>query len=228
MKTTSADKYQTQAKTLLPLKFISPHTPPAFHTSPSNEEAWTQICAWPTWPKQALIIQGAVGCGKTYIGQLWQRNVTAFQWPQDATIFNLFEQKKAPHLLVDNLEIHFSSEMRTRQLLGALNTVREKGGTCLLLANTPFALPKLRDLSSRLKAIVTISLKAPDDKLFERVLQSLFEKKQRFVPYDVISFLSLRIPRKMHVAQNIVTLLNKESLEQKKKLTRDFVKAFIR
>ena len=212
---------------LLPLTFAPLKADPVFFVDACNQEAWSHLSSWPAWSLNALIVAGPRGCGKTYMGKLWQRRTKAYRWPLEADAVALFEKKTKPHLLVDNLADWVRPDDQAKKLLAALNAVRERGGTCLLLGEPPFFFDEtLKDLTSRLKAMVMTSLQVPNDALFRRVLELLFDQMQCAIKNDVLCFLCHRIPREMGMAQKVVRFLNQESLKQKKKVTLDFVRAY--
>ena len=83
----------------------------------------------------------------------------------------------------------------------------------------------LPDLASRLQAIQTATLEAPDDTLLTAVLMKLFADRQLNPAPDVIPFLALRIDRSFAAAQQVVAALDKAALDAGRAITRAFASA---
>jgi len=78
----------------------------------------------------------------------------------------------------------------------------------------------LADLASRLRAIPTVELSAPDDALLRAVMIKLFADRQLAVDEALIAYLSTRIERSFAAARAIVDDLDREALRQKRPVTR--------
>jgi chromosomal replication initiation ATPase DnaA len=95
----------------------------------------------------------------------------------------------------------------------------------LLTASTPppsWGL-KLKDIESRLKSCPAIAMKEPDDELMRGMLLKLFADRQLLVESDVIDFLVPRIERTGTAVRQTIGLLDKQALEQGRKITVPFV-----
>src|SRR5262249_2406202 len=77
----------------------------------------------------------------------------------------------------------------------------------------------LPDLASRLRAIPTVELRAPDDALLRAVMVKLFADRQLAVDQALIAFLSTRIERSFAAARAAVQELHREAWGQKRPVT---------
>lgn len=211
---------------LLPLNLDTVSEQETFFVNASNTQAWSWIQAWPRWPNHGLVFYGPDGGGKTYLASLWAKHTKAYTWPLQNDLSSLFE-KKAPCLFVDNLLSHLEELEQQEALLQAYNSVCERGGQCLFVSDTPVQshATLLPDLSSRLKALLTIEIQVPSDELLERIFVHTFKRQQVNVARDVIAFLLRRLKRSVSVAQHTALKLSEESLRHKRPITIDFVKS---
>jgi chromosomal replication initiation ATPase DnaA len=81
---------------------------------------------------------------------------------------------------------------------------------------------ELRDLASRLKAIPVVALAAPDDALLRGILLKLFADRQLAVDESLIGYVAVRMERSFAAARALVNVLDRESMQQKRPLTRAF------
>jgi len=76
-------------------------------------------------------------------------------------------------------------------------------------AQWPYTLP---DLTSRLRAIATVRLHAPEDSLLRALLARLFADRQLAVPVTVQDFLLARLPRTGTALREAVARLDRTAL----------------
>jgi len=176
------------------------YSPENFLVAPSNAEAFNYIKNFP-WQSYALSIHGPKSSGKTYLSHLAAQHGVA---------------------IMEDINSH-SDQL---QLLHLLNMVKENNGYLLLTSELPlknigFTLP---DLVSRLSAINSIPIAAPDSELFYLLFARHFSARQLKVSDEVINFLSTRVERNFAAAQKIVAEIDKLSLEEKRNITIPLVK----
>ena len=78
----------------------------------------------------------------------------------------------------------------------------------------------LPDLASRLRALPTVALSAPDDALLRAVLVKLFADRQLGVDESLVSYLVTRIERSFAAARAAVETLDREALRLQRPVTR--------
>lgn len=201
----------------LPLTLSPVFSKDNFYVSGCNRDAHQWIMRWPDWPAQALLLYGPSGAGKTHLGHIWAARADAAR----------FETLPSPdalcgHALIENID-RLPDE---RKLLHLLNYAKEQRHALLLTASLPPAqLPfTLPDLTSRLKALPSAAIAAPDDEALTAVLRKQFADRQLKVGDDVIAFLLPRIERSFTALSGIVEKLDSQALAEQRNLTIPFIK----
>jgi chromosomal replication initiation ATPase DnaA len=190
-----------------------------FLTGPSNEAAFRLIDRWPDWPDRALALVGPEGAGKSHLAAIWAdiagaRRVSARALGET----NLPAELATGALVVEDAP----ARLDERALFHLLNLMRQHEAFVLLTARTPPATwsVELPDLGSRLRAIPTVELHAPDDALLRAVMVKLFADRQLGVDETLIPYLAARIERSFAGARAAVDELDREALRQKRPVTR--------
>jgi chromosomal replication initiation ATPase DnaA len=185
----------------------------------ANAEAVTWIESWPSWPAPGLVLVGPQRSGKTHAAMLWARRSRAAVIPapllRDVQPPAALGERRA--IVVEDVD-HGVDE---RALLHLYNLVVQRGGHIMLTAlQRPVAWGMaLPDLRSRIMALPTATLAAPDDELLERLLVKLFTDRQLIVPPDVISYLVKRIERSFLAAASTVQALDRAGLAAGRSIT---------
>jgi chromosomal replication initiation ATPase DnaA len=191
-----------------------------FLAGPSNEAALTLIESWPDWPHRVMALTGPEGCGKTHLASIWAQGAGA-----RVLAAKLLGEADLPAalatgaLVLDDLE---SEGLDERALFHLLNLAREEGAYLLIAtraAPAGFAVT-IRDLASRLRAIPTVTLDAPDDALLRALIVKLAADRQMSVDEALVSYLVNRIERSVAAARAGVARLDEEALRRKRPVTR--------
>lgn len=190
-----------------------------FLTGSSNEAALGLIERWPDWPDRALALVGPEGAGKSHLAAIWAdiagaRRVSARALGET----NLPAELATGALVVEDAP----ARLDERALFHLLNLMRQHEAFVLMTARTPPATwrVELPDLGSRLRAIPTVELHAPDDALLRAVMVKLFADRQLGVDETLIPYLAARIERSFAGARAAVDELDREALRQKRPVTR--------
>ncbi len=203
------------------LAFELPHRPALgaedFLVAPANRDAVAWADRWPDWPAVGLVVWGPEGCGKSHLLQVWRERSGARVLPAAAlTVAAVPELARAPIALDDaDRGVH---EVALFHLLNLLN---ETHAHVLLTARAPAARwdVKLPDLRSRLLALPSVAVAAPDDDLMRAVLAKLFADRQLRVGADVIDYLVARIERSFAAMRGVVAALDAAALSRHRNLT---------
>jgi chromosomal replication initiation ATPase DnaA len=109
-----------------------------------------------------------------------------------------------------------------RALFHLINLAREEGAFLLITARQmPSALPvELRDLGSRLRALPTVGVSAPDDALLRLLMVKLAADRQIALDPGVANYVATRIERSFAAARAAVARLDEESMRQHRPVTR--------
>ena len=189
-----------------------------FLIAPHNADAVAWIDAWPEWPAAALAVYGPEGSGKTHLAMVFAARARAeFIGPSSIVA--------AMRLVLDGslreCVLEDADGFEDAALLHLLNALTEKGGHVLLTARTAPARwnVKLPDLKSRLRALPSVAIAAPDDESLAAILVKLFADRQLRVHQSVIEWLTARIERSFNGARKAVAALDAASLEKRREIT---------
>ena len=115
-------------------------------------------------------------------------------------------------------------------LFHLINRCLEPGGALLVTSDqVPAHMPLgLADLASRLRAATLAEIERPDEALIEAVLVKQFADRQIEVGPGVTAFAVARMERSLAAARLLVALIDRRSLEEKRRVTRPLVAAVLR
>ncbi len=190
-----------------------------FLVAPCNEDAVAAIDRWPDWPVRMMAIFGPAGAGKSHLAHVWRKASEA----RLACAHELTKQQVTSLFSAGALVIEDGEKLTDEQsLLHLINMVVQDGAYLLL---TGRAAPSrwsvgLADLRSRLQVIPAIELGQPCDSLLRGILIKMFEDRQLDIPPDIVDFLVGRMERSFDAAQQLVHLIDLESMVQKRKISR--------
>ena len=211
-----------------------------FLTGAPNQAALAMIERWPDWPDRALALVGPEGAGKSHLAAIWAeiagaRRVSARALGETNLISALAtgalvieDARESPEQ--DDEAQRSRSALDERALFHLLNLIREEEAYLLITARAAparwgVALP---DLASRLRALPTVTLSAPDDALLRAVLVKLFADRQLGVDSSLVSYLTTRIERSFAAARAAVESLDREALRLKRPVTRALAAELLR
>jgi len=191
-----------------------------FLSGPSNATALALIERWPDWPARTVALVGPEGSGKSHLAAIWAKAAGARSIAGHAIAPATVPTALATGALV--IEDLREGACEDSGLFHLLNLAREQGDFVLITAgNAPSGwATRLRDLASRLRAVPTVTLDAPDDALLRAVMVKLFADRQLAVDDALIGYLATRIERSFAAARAIVAELDREALRQKREVNR--------
>lgn len=203
------------------LAFELPHRPALgaedFLVAPANRDAVAWLDRWPDWPAAGLVVWGPEGCGKSHLLQVWRERAGARVLPAaELTIAAVPELARTP-LALDDAD----RGVVETALFHLLNLAAETHSYIVLTARSPAArwAVALPDLRSRLLALPSVAVAAPDDDLMRAVLAKLFADRQLRVGADVIDYLVTRIERSFAAMRRVVAALDAAALSGHRNLT---------
>jgi chromosomal replication initiation ATPase DnaA len=191
-----------------------------FLPGPSNAAALALVERWPDWPARTVALIGPEGAGKSHLAAIWARTAGARLIASHAITPATVPTALATGALV--IEDLREGACEDAALFHLLNLAREQDDFVLITACTPPSAwtVRLRDLASRLRAVPTVTLAAPDDALLRAVMVKLFADRQLAVDEGLIGYLATRIERSFAAARAIVAELDREALRQKREVNR--------
>ena len=191
-----------------------------FLSGPSNATALKLIDRWPDWPGQVMALIGPQGSGKSHLAAIWAEAAGARVLAAKLlTEVDLPSALATGALVVEDLE---PADLDERALFHLLNLAREDDAYVLLTARAApaaFAVG-IRDLASRLRALPSVALAAPDDDLLRALIVKLASDRQLAVDEALVNYLANRIERSFAGAQAAVKLLDQEAMRQHRPVTR--------
>jgi chromosomal replication initiation ATPase DnaA len=193
-----------------------------FYVSPCNAEAVGWIDRWPDWPTTGLALWGPSACGKSHLAAVWRSRSGAA-----LADFGALRAFEPPAILAGRSSLVLDDEPAAalaidleEPLLHLHNLVAERGGNLLLVGGSPPARwpIALADLSSRLRAMNTVPIAAPDDALLSAVLTKQFRDRQIAVTSEVVAYAVARMERSFAAAKSLVDALDREALAQRRRI----------
>lgn len=189
----------------LPLQSDLPETVEAFVVSDSNRAAVEALADWPNLIGGVMAICGPKGCGKSRMAQIWAERVGAIALHgAEAALIDPLELEGRPVLL------DHAMEADDETLFHLINLAQAPGGALLLVSRpAPSAWAvQLPDLRSRLDAVISVPVDAPDDAVLAAMLEARFAERGIRPAKDVIPYLLRRIDRSAAAAAEIVDRLD--------------------
>lgn len=201
-----------------------------FLSGPANEQALALIDAWPEWPARVVALTGPAGSGKSHLAALFAESSGA---PVIAAS-SLTAQDVPGALAVGALVIEDLGEgaIDEAALFHLMNLAAEQRAHVLITTrHTPAALAQTlmtRDLASRLRAMPSIGIGAPDDRLLAAVAVKLFADRQITPDEGLLSYILPRVERSIAALRDLVAELDREALARKRPLTRGLASELLR
>ncbi len=195
-----------------------------FMSAVSNQDALTWLARPADWPERRLALWGDAGCGKSHLLHVWSARIGAVQLAGQ-TLRDLDGMPQTGAVALDDADIVAPDTT----LLHLLNTARDRGLFVLMSGRTPparwpVALP---DLASRLRAVMPIEIRPPDDDLLRALLLRLLADRQLAVPRSIQDWLLLRLPRSPAALRDAVSRLDRASLAFGSAITRSLAAALL-
>jgi chromosomal replication initiation ATPase DnaA len=192
-----------------------------FLISDANRAAVAWIDRWPHWPVPALVLTGPAGCGKSHLAHRFaaRSGAVIVDAGRLADCDPLQLAAAAPSVVIEDADQ--AAAGHAVALLHLINAAKEAAAVLLLTAKVApaaWALP-LADLASRLRAMATVEIAAPDDALLAAVLVKLFTDRQLRVDNGLIAYLLPRIERSFAAAKEVVAVLDAASLQRGRPVT---------
>jgi chromosomal replication initiation ATPase DnaA len=194
-----------------------------FLVSGCNLAAVRLIDAWPGWQDNVQLLVGPAASGKTHLVRVWQALSGAPSLgPSDLDISAIDAMGEGAPLAVEDTDRLPYDE---KALFHLINLAREKRLFVLLTAR---AAPgrwnaKLPDLASRLAAIPSVEIGAPDEALLRTVMLKQFTDRQLDIDPKVLEYLAVRIDRSLQAAAEAVEAVDRAALASGRKISRQLV-----
>ncbi|MFA4893136.1 chromosomal replication initiator DnaA [Brevundimonas sp.] len=189
----------------LPLQSDLPDGADGFVVSACNRAAVDALADWPNLIGGVMAICGPAGCGKSRLGQIWAERVGAVALHgAEAALIDPGELEGRP-LLLDR-----AMDADDETLFHLINLTQATGGALLMVSRPAPSAWKvaLPDLRSRLDAVISVPMEAPDDAVLAAMLEARFAERGIRPQKDVIPWLLRRIDRSAAAAADVVERLD--------------------
>ena len=192
-----------------------------FVVSDCNRAAYDLIMGWRDWPSRAAAVWGEAGAGKTHLAQVWRAATEATDMDAAGIAALDIAALDRPRRFALDLGGEALPAAAERPLFHLLNAVREHRGALLIVARSaPARWPvALRDLGSRLRALPSAEVGAPDDGLFAAVLGKLLSDRQLAVDRETLAYLARRSERSFAALQDLAARLDRAALARRQAIT---------
>ena len=191
-----------------------------FLAGPSNAAALALIERWPDWPNPIVALIGPEGSGTSHLAAIWAETAGARILSSRLLAISDLPSALATGALV--LEDLAFAGLDEHALFHLINLAREEGAYVLITSRSPLvSFPVvIRDLASRLRAIPSVTLAAPDEALLRSLIVKLAADRQLNADEALVSFLVNRIERSCAGMRAAVARLDEESMRRHRPLTR--------
>lgn len=199
----------TEARQLvLPFDDVEAFATADFIEAPSNAAARTALAAPDSWVSGRLVLWGEPGCGKTHLARLWAETHGAAILAAER-----LREPVSPEgrdLLIENIDAMAAPVA----LLATLDRALAVRKSVLLTSRLPPARLTVEpaDLSSRLRASLTIRIEPAEDTLLEALLLRLAASRQMSLTAPLRQLLLTRLPRRPAVLHEAIARLDREAL----------------
>jgi chromosomal replication initiation ATPase DnaA len=189
----------------LPLQRDLPEGAEGFVVSDCNHAAVQALEAWPNLIGGVIALYGPPGCGKSRLAQIWAERVSAVALHgAEAALIDPLELEGRPVLLDQAMDADDET------LFHLINLAQAPGGAMLMVSEPPPGAwsATLPDLRSRLDAIFSVAIEAPDDAVLAAILDARFAERGIRPMKDVVPYLVRRIDRSAAAAADVVERLD--------------------
>jgi chromosomal replication initiation ATPase DnaA len=197
----------------------------------ANAHALAWIDRWPDWPAPGLVLHGPAGSGKSHLARIWAERAGAGCAAADFDPASLLRDGVRALLIEDAPGwIAARGPEGERALFHVHNLLQQQGGSLLLTAREPASRwgVSLADLRSRLNALPSVGLSAPDDAMLTAVLAKLFADRQMPPDAEVLRYIVARVERSFEVLAPIVAAIDRAALAAKRPVTLPFARMVLR
>lgn len=196
-----------------------------FIVAEGNRQAVTFIDSWPNWHSPAAI-HGPTGSGKSHLVAAWAAAADAKILTAAALNLETVSQLGVGETIaVEDVDSSLPSDIRDR----ALFALFERGVPFLLTGREPAsAWPiVLPDLASRLNALLSFPVWAPDDALLAALARKLFTDRQLQVPEAVIAQMIVSLERSPSAIRDFVARADARALVEKRAVTTALIRELL-
>ena len=208
-------------QTILDFPYHNDYNLEDFVVSAVNEQAFNIINDWPAkWGvgtyKNSLILCGEEKSGKTHLSHIWQQKAGAVFLKPDDNITSKLASNNA--FIIEDIDKYLWQE---DLLLHIFNIVHSAEKYLLITSKLPvkFLAINLRDLASRLKAVLDIKILMPDEDMIRMIIIKHFSQRSLNISPELLHYIANRISRNFSDIFDVIKKIDELSLVQKRNIT---------
>jgi chromosomal replication initiation ATPase DnaA len=207
------------AQLVLPLETAPALGRSDFLVFPGNAQAVAFIDRWPDWPMPAALLHGPAASGKTHLAHVWAA-------ASGATVLRADDLDAG---VPDGAVVVEGADRLNGDREAALFLLLNRGTPLLLTAQLPVALwpVAMPDLRSRLTAMLSFDLGAPDEALLTALAVKLFADRQLAVSASVISAMLAGLDRTPGAIRGFIAALDAKALSEKRTINQHLIKEML-
>jgi len=198
-----------------------------YFVSSNNFTAFKLIDNWPNWPGKWLNIFGESGSGKTHLSKILEKKITKIKLVEAKNIDNkvIEELNSLDCLIIDS----FDNNIKENLFYSILNQSKQLDNYILINSTKSinFADFNLKDLVSRLKSFICISINLPTDDLLKVIITKTLSDKQINISPKMIKFIINNIERSYEKMFKFLKDLDELSLSTGKSININLIKKLI-
>lgn len=235
---------QLNQQLIIDYRFIPEYSFNNFVKSPSTEMAYNAALsvAGKTGKKyNPLCIYGEKGVGKTHliraIGNEIRANINGAviiyidskkvlaEWKKTETEFDVVslvkEYNNVDFLIIDDIDVILKNSSIDEKIFHLYNHLMQRGKQFIFSSSIPPTQLESTDqnLKSRLESGLTVKIEKMRDEDKRKVIEKLAKDFDVFIPDNVIDYILNSAPRDFTSLHNVVSRINRLSLETKKRIT---------
>lgn len=176
--------------------------------TPCNAGAISALWRWKEWSSKSVCIVGERAAGKTTMALAWARESGARVL--NARDFDRLDAATVASLAKSNVVLDDADQMKNEDnLLTLLNLASGEAAILLTSSARPGRWPvESHDLSSRLAAVATLEIDAPDDDMLRLRLRHAAKRAFMRLPDELVEYLVPRLIRSFAAIEEYVTRLS--------------------
>ena len=201
-----------------------------FLVNSRNEDAVDFIDNFYKEPIKLGILIGPKGSGKSHLVNVLCKSLGEIKWSflrsENKNIYDIFNINDV--IIIENIN-NFNSKQKENFLFHSINLSKEFNKALLLTSSLKVSKLNFKtlDLVSRLEAMNAAFIQEPDDILMEALIIKFFNDRQLLVKPKIVNYLMQRIERSYLGVSEIIELIDKVSLSQKKSVSIKLIKDLI-
>lgn len=196
-----------------------------FIVGPANAQALAFLDAWPRWPVASAAIYGPPGSGKTHLASIW-RSVSAARIVAACDIATNVPPRGP--IIVEDVDSVPATPARDAALFTLLEGARPEAPVLLTAKEAPAVWAcTLPDLASRLQALVSLPVWAPDDALLAALARKLLADRQLTVSDAVIARMIRSIERSPDSIREFIAKADARALSEMRPVSLGLVRAML-